>query len=40
MTKIYIKENKIKNQDGELLTTIETHFSKPDKYDYIVFLDK
>ncbi|MDQ0158993.1 MULTISPECIES: hypothetical protein [Alkalibacillus] len=36
--KRYVKEDKNRNQDGELLTTVNVYKSKPKDFDYIVFV--
>lgn len=38
MKKLYIKENRYKNSDGDLLVVIETFNSEPEQPYQIVFL--
>lgn len=38
MNKIYVKEVRYKNDDGDLLVTVETHKSRPHKYSYLIFV--
>lgn len=40
MTKIYVTKTTRRTVDGETLVSIKTHESKPNKYDYIIFLEK
>ncbi len=35
--KIWVTESKRKNSDGEILRTITTHESKPNKFKYIIW---
>ena len=38
MSKLYVKETKQINADGDYLITIKTYKSRPDRYDYLVWV--
>lgn len=37
MNKIYVKEIKRKNADGDYLITVKTYKSKPKRFDYLIW---
>jgi hypothetical protein len=38
--KVYVLETKERNADGDWVTVVKTYASKPNKYSYIVFMEK
>lgn len=36
--KIYVKEVKYRNADGEILTKVKTYKSRPKRYSYLIFV--
>ncbi|NIK11171.1 hypothetical protein FHR85_000544 [Alkalibacillus almallahensis] len=38
MKKLYVREEKWRNSEGEHLVDVKTFFSQPKRFDYIVFV--
>ncbi|NIK12849.1 hypothetical protein FHR85_002273 [Alkalibacillus almallahensis] len=38
MKKLYVREEKWRNAEGERLVDVETFFSQPKRFDYILFI--